>query len=81
MGSLVKSALRDLDVVARYRGEEFLLICVNTAIDGAAMVAKRLRQLVESHQVEIVDGSGERQNIRLSISVGAACMGDGVDSK
>jgi len=81
LGSLVKTSLRDLDVVARYGGEEFMVICTNTAIDGAALVAERLRLLVESHQVEITDGSGERQTIQVSISIGVAGLGASVDSK
>lgn len=81
LGGLVKTALRDLDVVARYGGEEFLVICTNTAIDGAALVAERLRHLVESHQVEIPDGSGGSQTIRISISIGAAGLSASFDSK
>lgn len=81
LGSLVKTSLRDLDVVARYGGEEFLVICTNTAIDGAVLVAERLRLLVESHQVEITDGSGERQIIQISISIGVAGLSASIDSK
>lgn len=46
LSSLIKTSLRDLDVVARYGGEEFLVICTNTAIPGATLVAERLRKLV-----------------------------------
>lgn len=81
LGSLFKDLLRDLDVVARYGGEEFLMICTNTPIDGAKLVAERLRQLIESHQIEITDGSGEKQTIQISISIGLACLGASVDSK
>ena len=81
LASLVKASLRDLDIVARYGGEEYLVICTNTTIDGAALVAERLRRLVESHQVEITDGSGERQTIQISISIGVAGLGASVDNK
>lgn len=81
LGSLLKTGLRDSDVVARYGGEEFLVICTNTAIDGAALVAERLRQLIESCQVEIPDSSGGIQTIQITISIGAAGLGASVDSK
>ncbi len=81
LGSLVKAALRDSDLVARYGGEEFLVICTDTPIDGAAIVAERLRQLVESHQVKIPDLSGGSQSIQISISIGAASLSASVDSK
>lgn len=80
-GSLIKSALRDLDVVARYGGEEFLVICTNTSIDGAALVAERLRHLVELHPIEITDGSGTSQAIQISISIGAAGLSASVDNE
>ena len=80
LGSLVKNELRDLDVVARYGGEEFLVICTNTAIDGTAVVAERLRQSVASQRLEISDGSGGRQSIRITISIGAACLNVGIES-
>lgn len=81
LGSLAKASLRDLDTVARYGGEEFLVICTNTAVNGAALVAQRLRQLVQSHQFEIADDSGKRQNIQITISIGVAGLAPNFDSK
>lgn len=81
MGHLLKTALRDLDVVARYGGEEFMVLCVNTGIDGAALVAERLRHLVESHPVEIADASGGSQTIQINISIGVAGLSASIDSK
>jgi diguanylate cyclase (GGDEF)-like protein len=81
LASLVKTALRKLDVIARYGGEEFLVICPNTAIDGTALVAERIRQLVESHQVEISDSSGRKQIIQISVSIGVASFSATVDSQ
>jgi diguanylate cyclase (GGDEF)-like protein len=80
VGSLIKSTLRESDVAARYGGEEFLIICASTAIDGAGLVAERLRHLVESHQVEIADDSGGSKTIQISLSIGAAGLNDSVDS-
>lgn len=79
--SVIKTALRDPDVIARYGGEEFLVICTNTGIAGAALVAERLRQLIESRQINIVDGSGASLAIKIKISVGVAGFSAGNDSK
>jgi len=81
LGSLMKASLRDPDIVARYGGEEFLIICVSTGIDGAVLVAERLRHLVESHRVEIADDSGGRKIIPITISIGAAGLSDSFDGK
>lgn len=81
LSGLVKTSLRDLDVVARYGGEEFIVICTNTDIDGAALVAERLRKLVESHQVEITDSSGKKLSIQIRVSIGVAGFSAGIESK
>jgi diguanylate cyclase (GGDEF)-like protein len=81
MGHLLKTALRDLDVVARYGGEEFVVLCINTGIDGAALVAERLRHLVESHPIVITDASGQSQTMQITISIGAAGLSTSLDSK
>lgn len=81
LSALVKKSLRDTDVIARYGGEEFLVICPNTDVNSAAMLAERLRQLVESHPVEFVDTSGVSQSIQISISVGVAGLSAIVSSK
>ncbi|MFA5370341.1 MAG: GGDEF domain-containing protein [Sideroxydans sp.] len=81
LGGLIKSSLRNLDVVARYGGEEFLVICTNTAIDGAALVAENLRHLIESHPIEIADTSGAIRTIQVNISIGVAGLSASIDSK
>ena len=72
MCRLVKEDVRDLDMVARYGGEEFLVICTNTPLAGTALVAERLRCLLESNPVEVTDGSGVKQTLRISVSLGVA---------
>jgi diguanylate cyclase (GGDEF)-like protein len=81
LAGLVKSTLRNLDVVTRYGGEEFLVICTNTGIDGAALVAERLRKLVETLQINIPDDSGMNQAIHVSISVGVSSFDASVGNK
>jgi len=81
LSRLLKTELRELDVIARYGGEEFLVICTNTAIDGASLVAERIRQQVESLQIEIPDNNGGRQIIRIRTSIGVASVDSNTNSK
>lgn len=44
----VKSAIRDVDILTRYGGDEFILILPNTEIDSALEVAEKLRIAVSN---------------------------------
>ena len=57
--------LRATDFMGRYGGEEFLVLCPNTTLEGAKALAERIRQAVEETGF-IVHG----KNIRMTISVG-----------
>lgn len=44
--AVLRSAVRDQDLVARWGGEEFLVLLPETPAEGAALVAERMRELV-----------------------------------
>ncbi|MFZ5956244.1 GGDEF domain-containing protein [Pseudomonas sp. QL9] len=72
----IKGSLRNVDMVFRFGGEEFLALLSNTSSAGAIQVGERLRHAVEDLQFT-VDG----QPVPLSISLGCASLaaGEGVD--
>jgi diguanylate cyclase (GGDEF)-like protein len=47
---LIKKSIRESDMLGRWGGEEFLIICPETLINGAFTLAEKLRINVESHQ-------------------------------
>lgn len=49
---LLEQTTREGDVVARIGGEEFLVICPNTDLDGARHCGERVRAAVESHRID-----------------------------
>lgn len=67
-GQLVLSGLRKYDTIARYGGDEFIVLLPSTGAGAARQLAERLRQRVTSSSVEL----GEGINVRFSCSFGVA---------
>ena len=68
LGNLIANKVRVSDIVARYGGEEILVIAANTDEAGAVIVAERLRRAVEAMNIA---APGE-QAIALTVSIGVA---------
>ncbi len=66
----LQGALRQVDVVGRLGGEEFVVVAPETSLDEARLVAERLRAQVA--RVEVRAPSGERVRVTVSCGV-AAC--------
>jgi len=64
---LLRESMRATDIAGRYGGEEFTVILINTATEGAEIFAERLRKKIENQTV-IHDG----KKIRYTISLGLA---------
>lgn len=55
ISSVILSVTRDIDTVARWGGEEFLILCPETHSDEAILVAKRIIKLIDEYSFEKVD--------------------------
>ncbi|MFK7894245.1 MAG: diguanylate cyclase [Myxococcota bacterium] len=68
LAELLGQAVRQVDTLARYGGDEFTVLLVDTPHDVAMRVAERIRSRVEAHLFE----AGREGSFRLSISIGVA---------
>jgi diguanylate cyclase (GGDEF)-like protein len=67
VAQMLKRAVRDIDRLGRYGGEEFMVLLPGTVLDAAVTFAERARQEVETHQFEF-----DRGVIARTLSVGVA---------
>jgi two-component system, cell cycle response regulator len=65
----VKSNTRSFDLVARFGGEEIVVIVPDTHLEGAVAIAERIRERVEAEPFHV--GKGHK-DIRVTVSIGVA---------
>ena len=68
LSRLLEACVRQVDTVARYGGDEFTILLVDTGERVGRNIAERIRQSVERHGFE----AGPGRTLRLSCSLGVA---------
>ena len=67
-----EALLRDVDVLARYGGGQFTLLLPSTPLDGAHLLAERLRMQIVSKPYQVGD-----EQLLVSVSIGVVALRDG----
>lgn len=75
--SRVRATVRGADLACRYGGEEFVVVMPDTPADVAAVVAERLRQIIEEKPFRL---RGCDIQLDITASMGIATIGDGVET-
>jgi diguanylate cyclase (GGDEF)-like protein len=75
VADILRQSARTQDVVCRYGGEEFVVICPDTDIEAARQCADRLRMNVAAQILKSQAG-----NIGLTVSIGVAEKKEGIGS-
>jgi diguanylate cyclase (GGDEF)-like protein len=70
MAAAILTSVRDTDMVARYGGDEFVVVLPETPIELAAHVAERIRARIESHTFT----GGRRLQLHITASFGVAAF-------
>lgn len=70
MGSILRERTRDADALARLGGEEFVVVCRHSGLQGALESAERVREAIARHDFP---GAGR---VTASFGVAACCDGD-----
>jgi len=80
LSQIVMNSVRKTDVVARYGGDEILVIATHTPLLDAAELGERLRQRVEGAVMGQANKAGGGVPVRVTISVGVAGYNDELSS-
>jgi diguanylate cyclase (GGDEF)-like protein len=74
---LLDERVRDMDSVARWGGEEFMVIIPETGPEGAALLAESLRLSVQNSQFQYGE---ERLGVTMTLGIATFGKGDTLDS-
>lgn len=80
VGRILQESVRQLDVVARYGGEELLILAPNTPLQTAVDLARRLHQHIGAHPLLTTDATGTQHAVRMTVSIGVASLTGSVDT-
>lgn len=67
LGAILQRAKRETDIVARFGGEEFCVLCEETDSEGATLLAERIREEVQATVFRT-----ELGELRVTTSIGVA---------
>lgn len=72
--AIMQQRIRSSDIIGRWGGEEFMILCPGTALGSASKLAEQLRQAVASEAFETVE------NCTISLGVAEFHFDDDIDS-
>jgi diguanylate cyclase (GGDEF)-like protein len=70
IAGVIRKELRQMDILSRYAGDEFVAIMPMASQSMAEMVAERVRSAVAQHQFSVRTGT----TVAVSISTGISCF-------
>ncbi len=76
---VLKESSRAIDLPSRYGGEELAVVLPGTDLEGAYDLAERVREGIEALEFPLEDENGERRTIKITASLGAAALGEGIE--
>lgn len=75
VASLARAELREMDVIGRYGGEEFIILMPETGLEGARSLAERFRKRIEETVINV-----EQAAISITISLGVSVLQEGCET-
>ena len=80
VAQVLRACIKGRDMAARLGGEEFAILLPETSLQGAAILAERIRHAISQVRIRRVDRAEYLGNVTLSIGVAAAVETDVLES-
>ena len=77
IGRVIRASVRDTDIVSRFGGDEFTVVLPQTGVEGARVIAERVRSAIETWDYHETLGL----DLRLTASIGIACYPDHAETR
>jgi diguanylate cyclase (GGDEF)-like protein len=74
ISDIMKENVREIDLISRYGGEEFALALPETSLEGARLVAERLRTKIKETVFRAYD-----ESVKITVSIGISVYPDNAD--
>lgn len=74
IGALLKDNIRNVDIPARFGGEEAVILLPHTGEAEAAILAERIRKKIEAHLFQADAAAPAGVPLRCTVSIGIACV-------
>ena len=74
VSAILRDTSRDVDVAARYGGEEMCLILPHTDLEGTYVIAERVREAIAAEEIPLL---GSEATLRVTASFGVAAATSG----
>ncbi len=75
IANIIRSALREVDCVGRYGGEEFIVVLPETTLASAVNTAERIRLAIEQVPIRV-----DRELVKVTVSIGVSAAAPGAQS-
>ena len=62
---IIQGECRQTDLFARFGGEEFSLLLMETPLEGAKIICERIREKIENHEFIT-----QNQSLKITVSIG-----------
>lgn len=78
IASIIKTSIRVVDIPSRFGGDEFFILLPETDIHGAEVVAKRLKNLIESQLFPL---NQNKNRIKINITYGISELSENMTAR